>query len=791
VAFGHCRDALSVVIYTLDYHSLERFGTLRVVYRSGLVYCSSGLSGKYTVLAVCQIIHCASGLSFLTTVCLIRKSGLMFLLHSGLPSLSNSGLAELLRSGLSLVAVYRYNADIRATNILLQGLPKDIHTLINHYIDAKDLWDNVKMLLEGETIHDYYVWFAKLINDMQNIKMTLSRMQLNSKFVDNMLPEWGRFVTTVKLNRGLRDSNYDQLYAYLKQHEAHANENKMMLGSFTQHTGNKARGASTAGYRGAQNRVRNANSGQARQIKCYNYNGIGHIARNGTQPKRLQNSEYFKDKMLLMQAQENEVALDEEQLLFIAGRKDNAVDEDVDEQPVQDLALNVDNVFQANDYDAFDSDVDEAPTAHTMFMVNLSFANPIYDEAGPSYDSDILLEGNKARGASTAGYRGAQNRVRNANSGQARQIKCYNYNSIGHIARKGTQPKRLQNSEYFKDKMLLMQAQENGVALDEEQLLFIAGRKDNAVDEDVDEQPAPTAHTMFMVNLSFANPIYDEAGPSYDSDILLEAQITKNHKSNCVTIPAVKSKVLAPSMYVIDVKPIPPHKRNNKEVYLNHFKHLKESVATLYKIIKEARVEKPFDSSLASACRYNKHSKELVEYVIGTSPNDFNKGDKQIASTPVTKKKRVTFMDPCETSTHNNLAHVKQQTMNKTNKPVIPFTRVNDATAASGEARKLYQSLNQGLSYRPFRAEERVNLVFGSIPIVDHVVSFPVESEGAVDGRGITGLFGSMVGKLSSLERIDRQAALHAITIEEIRVEISERSPLCPYISSLSLAKKV
>nr|GFB43240.1 integrase, catalytic region, zinc finger, CCHC-type, peptidase aspartic, catalytic [Tanacetum cinerariifolium] len=43
----------------------------------------------------------------------------------------------------------RYNADIRATNILLQGLPKDIYTLINHYTDAKDIWDNVKMLLEG------------------------------------------------------------------------------------------------------------------------------------------------------------------------------------------------------------------------------------------------------------------------------------------------------------------------------------------------------------------------------------------------------------------------------------------------------------------------------------------------------------------------------------------------------------------------------------------------------------------------------------------------------------------
>ncbi|GJS40752.1 hypothetical protein Tco_0565795, partial [Tanacetum coccineum] len=86
---------------------------------------------------------------------------------------------------------------------------------------------------KGENIHDYYIRFIKLINDMRHIKMTMPKIQLNSKFVNNMLPEWGRFVTSVKLNRGLKESNHDQLYAYLKQHELHTNENKMLMERLT------------------------------------------------------------------------------------------------------------------------------------------------------------------------------------------------------------------------------------------------------------------------------------------------------------------------------------------------------------------------------------------------------------------------------------------------------------------------------------------------------------------------------------------------------------------------------
>nr|GEV00868.1 hypothetical protein [Tanacetum cinerariifolium] len=259
----------------------------------------------------------------------------------------------------------QYNADIWVTNILLQGLPKDIYTLINHYTDAKDIWDNVKMLLERSelTKEDRESQLYDDLNTLGNIR--------KSQLMTTTL-EWGRFMTAVKLNRA--QPTADPLALLSNASNTQHGLPSSSTSSITPLTPPRANSTDDL--------IKNLTSTLALLTQSYrtflpqtnNQLRTSSNLRNQAtvQDDRVVNSEYFKDKMLLMHAQENGVALDAEQLLFLAGGPDNAFDDDVDEQPVQDLALNVDNVFQAEDCDAFDSDVDEAPTAQTMFMANLS-----------------------------------------------------------------------------------------------------------------------------------------------------------------------------------------------------------------------------------------------------------------------------------------------------------------------------------------------------------------------------------------------------------------------------------
>ncbi|GKC76849.1 hypothetical protein Tco_1127623 [Tanacetum coccineum] len=537
------------------------------------------------------------------------------------------------------------------------------------------------------------------------------------------------------------------------------------------------------------------------------------------------------------------------ELLFIEGGQANTFDDDVDEVPVQDLAINKDNVFQADQCDAFDSDVDEALTAQTMFMANLSSADPIYDEAGPSYDSDILFEAaqcisaneqNKEVNVSLTAELARYNKL--VEVYEKGQVKTNHAPAVVHdsedtiklaeITRKRMLEKvksplcvekkiKIAPPDYSKanylatftdprtDILVLRDVDtktnfsNDGNILRESKRLFVKEVKEmkkiceqmeteveqnvmdkksaeikmknlliefknltadclsneflysvmNAVNtvsrfsemhdaytveqarcleleaeisklkhkiqkddhnemikhffkREVDHlnlqlkyqnlkdhlgknksqtsQGAPEFDSFFKINqlkeqlqgkdnsirklkekISHMNERCSEADRTLDfkaldyqnielrenvtalqeqnegfraenekvkqhykelydsikitrsktiektSSLLTESEKLKAQlkgKIKCVTIDTIKPKVLALGMYAIDVEPIPPHNRNNREVHLDYLKHLKESVEILREIIEEARIKQPLDNVLEYACLYTKRS---------------------------------------------------------------------------------------------------------------------------------------------------------------------------------------
>ncbi|GJV64514.1 putative ribonuclease H-like domain-containing protein, partial [Tanacetum coccineum] len=113
---------------------------------------------------------------------------------------------------------------------------------------------------------------------------------------------------------------------------------------------------------------------QAKVVKCYNCQGEGHMTRQCTQPKRSRNTTWYKDKVMLAEAQEARQILDEEKLAFLA---DPGVP---DGQAVQTIIPN-NAVFQTEDLDTYDSDCNDVSNAKAVLMANIS-----------NYGSDVISE---------------------------------------------------------------------------------------------------------------------------------------------------------------------------------------------------------------------------------------------------------------------------------------------------------------------------------------------------------------------------------------------------------------
>nr|GFA60037.1 hypothetical protein [Tanacetum cinerariifolium] len=116
------------------------------------------------------------------------------------------------------------------------------------------------------------------------------------------------------------------------------------------------------------------NSGKQRTVVCYNCKGEGHMLKQCTKPKRKRDEAWFKDKVLLVQAQANKQILHEEELEFLA-------DQGIAEAQTTQHVITNNAAYQADDPDAYDSDCDKINSAKIALMANLSH-----------YASDNLVE---------------------------------------------------------------------------------------------------------------------------------------------------------------------------------------------------------------------------------------------------------------------------------------------------------------------------------------------------------------------------------------------------------------
>ncbi|GJR43118.1 hypothetical protein Tco_1311221, partial [Tanacetum coccineum] len=77
---------------------------------------------------------------------------------------------------------------------------------------------------DGESMESYYSRFYKLMNELTRNNLQVSPMQVNVQFLQQLQPEWSRFVTVVKQRQEIDTVSYHKLFDVLKQFQNEVND---------------------------------------------------------------------------------------------------------------------------------------------------------------------------------------------------------------------------------------------------------------------------------------------------------------------------------------------------------------------------------------------------------------------------------------------------------------------------------------------------------------------------------------------------------------------------------------
>ncbi|GJY39701.1 hypothetical protein Tco_0426065 [Tanacetum coccineum] len=509
------------------------------------------------------------------------------------------------------------------------------------------------------------------MNDMNIYKMKLEQFQVNTKFLNSLPPEWSKFVTDVKLVKDLHTTNFDQLHAYLEQHELHANEVRLMRER------NTSIWIKLIHYNITQLHIQlqplaitypsapypNAYSSTVHQEACLQPQSVPQIEytistvnqqtylaefpqidsdlavpvfkqgddpidainkmisflsivdtsrfpstsnqlRNSSnprqqetihdgrcpKPKRKRDATWFRDKVLLVEAQGNGKVLNEEELEFLA-------DPGIAEGPVTQSVITHNAAYQVDDLDAYDSDYDEITTAKAVLMANLS-----------SYGSDILSEDTNSYAQQDAlilsVFEQLSNQVTNCNKVNKDNIIANESLFVELEGYKERKRKRESNQKMLLKQIdpMVLEKKFNTKPINYVELNRLSkdfGKRFVPQQELSDEQALHPITDQFA-----SSPAKIEAPQELPKGRLrrngaLKNDLRKFKGKDIVNNAAQVSNAttIALGMYKLDPIILAPKVKNNREAHEYYLKHTMEQAAILREVVEQAKLQNPLDSA--------------------------------------------------------------------------------------------------------------------------------------------------------------------------------------------------
>ncbi|GJV07481.1 retrovirus-related pol polyprotein from transposon TNT 1-94 [Tanacetum coccineum] len=295
-----------------------------------------------------------------------------------------------------------------------------------------------------------------MMNEMIRNNLTVATMQVNVQFLQQLQPEWSRFVTIVKQQHKLDEVSYHKLFDILKQYQKEVNELRAER---------MAKNANPLALVATAQTLQDPYYQTSKPHKSYAPTSKASLPTRSHATTRYKGKEIAKP---------------------ITPPSESASEEDSDpEQAQKDKDMQKNLALIAKYFKKL-----YKPTNNNL-RTSSNTRNKNVDTT-PRYKNDNQTGqfGNQ-RAVNVVGARETVGGPVVQQSG----IQCFNCKEFGHYAKECRKPKRVKDSTYHKEKMLLCKQAEKGVQLQAEQSDWLAD-----TDEEIDEQELE-AHYSYMAKI--------------------------------------------------------------------------------------------------------------------------------------------------------------------------------------------------------------------------------------------------------------------------------------------------